>query len=65
MTLFEVAAIFENEDDEDAEAKVVLEPDTLLAESKESAFMKTIKENPDKFDGYDLDNVEVLVRPFA
>lgn len=65
MTLFEVAAIFENEDDEDAEAKVVLEPDTLLAESKESAFMKTIKENPDEFDGYDLDNVEVLVRPFA
>lgn len=62
--LFEVAAIFQPEDD-DTDPEIVLDPDTLLAEDEKSAFMKTIKNNSETLDEYNMDDIEVIVRPFA
>lgn len=63
--LFEIAALWHA--DEDAEnperSKIIVDPQTILADSDQSAFMMAARLIPDEFTSQ-LEQVEVVVRPF-
>ena len=69
MKLFEVAIIYHGkkarkETEEDGEAKLLVEPKWIMAKSDKVASMRVLRQ-AEIPDDYDLERVEVLVRPFA
>ena len=66
MNLFTYAILFhptEKEVEEGKKSELIVPPETILAQSEETAGMLIIKQIPDKYNDK-LEQVEVLIRPF-
>jgi len=67
MKLFKIAAIYLPKNDEgeviNADCKIIIKPDCILAKDAETAGMKVIRQIPAEYEEK-LDEVEVVVGPF-
>lgn len=61
--VFEYVVIFNPKEDNKAKAKIIVNPTVVLAENKEAASMKAVREIPEEFVN-ELDSVQVIVRNF-
>lgn len=63
MKLYQVAIVTKG--GKDIPATILLPPTAILAVDEKTAATKVLLENVDKLKPHNLDNVEVLVVPFA
>ena len=66
MPLFEVAIIEEiKKKKEETKEKLIFGPKAIISKDSQTAGMKVLLDNKKIMDNCNIDNVKVLVRPFA
>ena len=68
MSLFLAAATFKpkkkNKDEEQKAEELVLEPKIIVASNEQAAAMKVTVSEASKLGKYDLDRINIFIRPF-